>query len=297
VGHKVKVILNPCGGILPGKTKVARLEQALRQVGLAYHLEVTSQRGHGIELARQAALEGWPIIAAAGGDGTVSEVVNGLMQAADKGEAGALGIIPLGTGNDLAEMLCLPGNIAAACQRLVAGHTRLIDVGQVNGHYFVNNSAVGLEPMVTLAHERLRWIKGKPRYILAALQTILAAKSWLMRLSWNSSEYDGPITLVSVGNSRRTGGSFYMTPHAVLDDGLLDFIYVGSLSRWEMLRLLPQTFQGAHIRHPQVVYLKTTRLSITSSPPTPIQADGEIIAEHATEITYQIIPNKLRVIV
>ncbi len=295
--HKVKVILNPCGGNLPGQTKVARVEQALQQVGLSYHLEVTSQRGHGIELARQAALDGWPIIAAVGGDGTVNEVVNGLMQAAGKREAGILGIIPLGTGNDLAEMLCLPGNITAVCQRLVAGKTRLIDVGQVNGHYFVNNSAVGLEPMVTLAHERLRRVKGKPRYILAALQTILAAKSWLMRLSWGSSGYDGPITLVSVGNSRRTGGSFYMTPYATLDDGLLDFIYAGRLSRWELLGLLPQTFKGTHIRHPQVVYLKTTTLAITSSPPTPIQADGEIITEHATEITYQIIPSKLRVIV
>jgi diacylglycerol kinase (ATP) len=297
VGHKVKVILNPCGGNLPGQTKVARVEQALRQVGLPYHLEVTSQPGHGIELAQQAAFEGWPIIAAAGGDGTVNEVVNGLMQAADKAEAGIMGIIPLGTGNDLAEILCLPGDIISACQRLAAGKTRLIDVGQVNGHYFVNNSAVGLEPMVTLAHERLRQIKGKPRYILAALQTILAAKSWLMRLAWNNSLYDGPITLVSVGNSRRTGGSFYMTPQAELDDGLLDFIYAGRLSRWALLRLLPQTFKGTHIHHPQVVYLKTTALSITSSPPTPIQADGEIIAENATEITYQVIPSKLRVIV
>jgi diacylglycerol kinase (ATP) len=297
VGHKVKVILNPCGGNLSGQTKIARVEQALQQVGLPYHLEVTSQRGHGLELARQAALDGWPIIAAAGGDGTVNEVVNGLMQAADEAEAGILGIIPLGTGNDLAEMLRLPGDITVACQRLAAGNTRLIDVGRVNGHYFVNNSAVGLEPMVTLAHERLRRVKGKSGYILAALQTILAAKSWLMRLVWNNSVYEGPIILVSVGNSRRTGGSFYMTPQAELDDGLLDFIYANCLSRWALLLLLPQTFQGTHIRHPQVVYLKTTSLSITSSPPTPIQADGEIIAENATEITYQVIPNKLRVIV
>ncbi|MBI1882303.1 MAG: diacylglycerol kinase family lipid kinase, partial [Chloroflexi bacterium] len=264
---------------------------------LDYHLELTTQRGQGIELARQAGLAGWPVIVAAGGDGMVNEVVNGLMQAAGEAEAAILGIIPIGTANDFAEMLQIPLDINAACQRLAAGATRLIDVGQVNGHYFVNNSAVGLEPMVTASQDRLRWVNGNLRYILAALQTISRAKPWHMRLSWGDSAYDGPINLVSVGNSNRTGGFFYMTPHATPDDGLLDFVYATGLSRWQMLQLLPQTFKGAHIRHPQVVYRKTTSLSITAFSPTLIQTDGEIIDDNATEITYRIIPQKLRVIV
>jgi diacylglycerol kinase (ATP) len=148
-----------------------------------------------------------------------------------------------------------------------------------------------------MAHEKMRWFKGRSRYILAALQSILSAKPWLMRLTWGDSLYDGPIVLVSVGNSRRTGGNFYLTPHAVVDDGLLDFVYAGQLNRWEILQLLPQTFSGAHLRHPQVVCRKTTALSITALSPTPIQADGEIIAEKATEIIYRILPGRLRVVV
>jgi diacylglycerol kinase (ATP) len=294
---KVKVILNPAGGRWAGQVKIDRVEQALRAAGIDYHLEPTAAPAHGIELARQASQEGWPIVVAAGGDGLISEVVNGLMQAAGENEAGTLGIIPLGTANDLPDMLALPRDITVACQRLVAGNTRLIDVGQVNGHYFANNSAVGLEPMVTLAHEQMRWLKGDLRYLLAALKTIAAAQSWSMRLNWDNGEYDGPVTLVSVGNSPRTGGLFYMTPQAVLDDGFLDFVCAQKMSRWQMLGLLPQTFKGNHIHHPLVIHQRTTTLSITASPPTPIQADGEIIDKNATEINYRIIPNKLRVIV
>ena len=133
--------------------------------------------------------------------------------------------------------------------------------------------------------------------MLAALKTLTGAKPWHMRLCWGDNSFEGPINLVSIGNSNRTGGVFYMTPHAKLDDGLLDFMYATGLSRWQMLRLLPKTFKGTHIQHPQVVYHKTTILSITAFDPTLIQTDGEIMPGEATEIVYHLIPQKLRVIV
>lgn len=297
MAEKIKVILNAHGGRLGNRAKVALVEKGMTGAGLDYHLEQTQYPGHGIELARHAASDGCSVIVAVGGDGTINEVVNGLMQAAGDDLPGILGIIPLGTANDLADMLDLPRDVTTICQRIAAGNTRLIDLGMVNGHYFANNSAIGLEPMVTLEHELMRWVKGNLRYILAALKSIVKAKPWSMRIDWDNGTYEGPVTLVSVGNSRRTGGSFYMTPEALLDDGLLDFIYVVGISRWQMVKLLPQTFSGKHIRHPGIIYLRTTSLSITSSPTTPIQADGEVIDNTATEINYKIIPKKLRVIV
>lgn len=297
MANNIKVVLNTQGGRLAGQAKIAVIERAMREAGLDYDLVPTERPAQGLEQARQAALDGWPIIVAAGGDGSINAVVNGLLQAAGEDQAGTLGIIPLGTANDLASGLALPLDITAACRRIAAGNTRLIDVGIVNGHYFANNSAVGLEPVVTIAHDQMRRIKGNLRYIVAALKSIINAKSWEMRLDWGNGIYEGPITLVSVGNSPRTGGSFYMTPRAVLDDGLLDFVYAMGMSRWQMLRLLPQTFSGKHIHHPLVAYLQTTSLCITASPPTPIQADGEIIDKAAVEINYRIIPRKLRVIV
>lgn len=297
VNKEVKVILNPFGGRWHKQDKIARVEKALQAANIDYELELTQAPGHAIALAKQAGQENWPVIVAAGGDGTISEVANGLLQAAGEEEADILGILPIGTANDLAAALALPHDLTAACRRLAAGKTRLLDVGQVNGRYFVNNSAVGLEPMVTLAHEKMRWLKGDLRYVVAALKTIRQAKAWQMRLTWNDGSYEGGAILVSIGNGIRTGGAFYMTPQAKLDDGLLDFVYGQAMSRRQMLKLLPQTFKGQHIHHPLVGYHQTTTLSITCSPPTPIQADGEIIDKNATEITYRLIPDKLRLIV
>ncbi len=294
---RVKVILNLQGGRWTGQAKVDIVEQALQAAHIDYDLQPTAQPEHGLELARQAAHEGWPVIVAAGGDGTINQVVNGLAQAAGAGEVGILGIIPVGTANDLADGLGLPHDLKAACERIAAGQTRLIDLGQVNDRYFANNSAVGLEAAVTVTHDEMRWFQGKNRYLLAALKVIMRAQCWQMKIKWNNGEYDGPAILVSVGNNFRTGGSFYMTPHARLDDGLLDFIYGIRLNRLQLLNLLPRTFTGQHIYHPAINYRQTTTLSITTSPPTPIQADGEIIDLHATRIEYRVLPQKLRVIV
>ena len=179
------------------------------------------------------------------------------MLAAADNQAATLGIIPLGTANDLADVLQLPRDAAAAGQRIAAGNSRVIDVGLVNDHFFANNSAVGLEPVVTINHEQMRRVKGNLRYLLAALKSIVEAKPWQMRLVWDDGAYEGPVTLVSVGNSPRTGGLFYMTPHAVLDDGLLDFVFAVGLTRWQLLTLLPKTLKGSHIDHPQVCYLNS----------------------------------------
>ena len=118
-----------------------------------------------------------------------------------------------------------------------------------------------------------------------------------MRITWDNGEYDGPAVLASVGNSNRTGGLFYMTPRAVPDDGLLDFIYGMGMGRWQLLRLFPKTFAGDHIHHPLINYQRTTRLRVVTSPATPVQADGEVFDENATQLDYWIIPKKLRVIV
>jgi diacylglycerol kinase (ATP) len=297
MGDTIEVILSTYGGTLGKQAKIALVEQAMSTVGLEYHLQTTQYAGHAIELARQATQEKRPIIVAAGGDGTINEVLNGIMPAVAEEQHITLGIIPLGTANDLADVLGLPRDVTAACQRIAAGATRLIDVALVNGRYFVNNSGVGLEPVISLEHEQMRRVKGNLRYILAALKGIIKAKPWRMRLAWDDGDYEGPIILVSIGNSPRTGGAFYMTPKALLDDGLLDFVYAVGMSRWQLLRLLPKTFTGQHINHPLVHYVQTTSLSITASPSTPIQADGEVIDRAALEITYRILPKKLRVII
>jgi diacylglycerol kinase (ATP) len=292
----VKLILNPYAGRWKAKAHIERLQKTFAKLGQEVDLTVTEAPGHGIVAAREAAQAGFEKVVACGGDSTVSEVINGLLQAAGDGQAGDLGIIPLGTANDLADMLEIPHDLTQACQKIIDGRTRVIDVARVNDRFFGNNSAVGLEPMVTVEAEKIQTIRGSIRYIVAALRAIAKGPSWEAHIQWEGGSYKGPVVLVSVGNSPRTGGAFWMTPQAVLDDGKLDFVFAAPMNRLQLLRLLPMTFSGKHVRHKAVVYLQTTALQITMDP-TPLQADGEILDLEATQINFEILPAKLRVIV
>ena len=292
-----KIIVNPYAGRWKVRAVIPDIERVCQRIGLDYELVVTEGPDHGIELAREAALAGFSPIVSAGGDGSVSEVVNGLMQAAGDEVAGPIGIIPLGSADDFADMLGLEKDIETACRVILAGHTRTIDVGCVNDRYFDNNSAIGLEPVVSITQAAMKRVKGTPRYVLAALKAILSHRPWHVQLVWDDGEYEGPVALVSVGNTRRTGGAFWMTPRAEVDDGYLDFVFAGGLGRLKLLRLLPTTFDGSHIERPEVSYHRTTCLTIECDPPTPIQADGELFDLSATHIEYTVLPGRLRVIV
>ena len=292
-----KIIVNPYSGRWKARAAIPDIERVCREIGLEYELAVTEGPNHGVELAREAAQAGFSPIVAAGGDGGISEVVNGLMQAAGDGVAGPFGVIPLGSADDFADMLELEKDVEAACRVILAGHTRAIDVGCVNGRFFDNNSAIGLEPMVTITQAAMKRVKGTPRYILAALKTIFSFDPWHMRLAWDDGEYEGPVTLVSVGNNRRTGGAFWMTPRAEPDDGLLDFVFGGKMGRLRLLRLLPTTFNGSHVDEPEITYVRTTRLTVECDPPTPLHADGELFDEFVSHVEYTILPGRLELIV
>ena len=292
-----KIIVNPYAGHWKAQAAILDIERACHEIGLDYELAVTEGTGQGIGLAREAAQAGFSPIVSAGGDGSISEVMNGLMQAAGGGITGPLGVIPLGSADDFADMLGLEKQIEAACRAIQAGHTRIIDVGCVNGRFFDNNSAIGLEPRVTLAQQAMMRIREPPRYILAALKAISSHKPWHAHLTWDDGEYEGPLTLLSVGNTRRTGGAFWMTPRAEVDDGYLDFVFAGKLGRLRLLRLLPTTFDGSHVDRPEITYLRTTRLTVECDPPTAIHADGELFEMSATRIEFRILPGRLRLIV
>lgn len=295
MSQKVKVILNPVAGYGPTKEKVPQLDQALQQTGAEYSLVATDYPKHATELAHEATLDGWPIIAAAGGDGTINEVVNGILKA-DTHQP-KLGIIPMGMANDLATVLNIPSDVAAACHRLTHGTAQPIDVGEVNQHYFVNSSAIGLQPMVTINQQKWPSFGGGTRYLMAAIQSILFAQSWDMRIDWPNGAYEGQVLLVSVGNTARTGGMVQMTPQANPTDGLLDFMYGTRMHRWQMFRLLPKTLQGSHTEDLKVTYKQTKQLTIEAHPATAIQADGEIIDTGATQIVYNILPARLEIVI
>jgi len=295
----ITIIVNPYANRWKCGKQIDTIDKWMKISSLEYRILTTNKKGHAKQLAFDAAKSGERTIIAAGGDGTLNEVVNGLLKHNLEHQFTdcTIGIIPLGTANDLATQLHIPSNVKDAIGIIASGFTRSIDIGKVNGHYFINNSAIGLETEVTLANERMTKVQGPLRYLLAAVLTILKRPSWQTNLVWNNSEYSGSLTLVSVGNSNRTGGMFYMTPNAIVDDGKLDFIYAPELTRREMFRLLPQTLNGSHISNSAIHEHRTSHLKINCDPPTTIQADGEIFSAATTDITYSIKCQAMKILV
>ncbi|MGB2909981.1 MAG: acylglycerol kinase family protein, partial [Anaerolineales bacterium] len=167
-----KVILNPYAGRWKALKRLAEVETVLQEAHIEYELTITESPGHGTSLAFQSVLNGFNPIISAGGDGSVSEVVNGMMMAIkDNSEIQmpSLGIMPLGSANDLAINLELPTDLKEAAKVIAAGNVHKMDLGLVNDRYFDNNSAVGLEPTITLIQQDIKHIHGVLRYLLATL--------------------------------------------------------------------------------------------------------------------------------
>ena len=295
-----KVILNPYSNRWKSQARWPEAEAALKAAGVEFELEVSQYKGQVLGLAEKAARAGFSPIIAAGGDGTIGEVVNGIARASDLETSllGPVGIMPLGSANDLVVNLGLPLDLLAAAQVVAAGKTRLMDVGSLNGHYFVNNSAVGLEPTVTIKHEQITLIKGIARYLVAAVQAIMDLPSWSGELKWDTGEYSGPLSLVSVGNAPRTGG-FYMTPHADMFDGKLTFVFAYRGTRMGMFQLLPKAMkpgEGNYVEMEGIVEEHTTKLTIHLDQPSPAHTDGELLPESLQDFEYRIFPERLKIL-
>jgi YegS/Rv2252/BmrU family lipid kinase len=293
--HTAKIIVNPYAGRWKALKSIPAIEAALQRESIPYSLVQTEGPEQGIELARQAALDGHSPVVAVGGDGTISEVMNGLVQAAGEGVAGPLGIIPRGSANDLPVQLGLPLDVEGSCRRLREGQERLIDVGRVNDRYFDNDVGVGFEPQVTIEARKIEWLRGTLIYLVAVFRALRSYTQPHMTVEWNGGRASERMLLVSVGNGNVTGGAFRLTPEAELDDGQLDFVFGTAMSRMQILRFLPLVFSGQHIGRPQVTHGRTRRLTITSDDPLPVGVDGEIIPD-ARHLEFEILPGKLRVI-
>jgi diacylglycerol kinase (ATP) len=306
-----KIILNPYAGRWKGLQKRGEIEGAMKSVGIDFELVMTESPNHGTDLAYMAAKNGFSPIISAGGDGSFSEVMNGIVLAAQEAQAAPtpMGLLPLGTANDLMVNLGLPTDILGAARVIAAGHTRQIDIGEViawdvsgtlsKKRYFDNNSAIGLEPNVTLIQQRITWLRGSMRYLVATLMGVLKNPQWKMHLQWDGGDYGGPATLVTVGNNPLTGGVFYMAPHADPFDGILDCVYGYIPSRINILRVLPRTMKagdGNYVEHPSITEIKIRWLKIHTDQPTPLHADGEIQFEATQDIEYHILPGYLPIL-
>jgi diacylglycerol kinase (ATP) len=308
-----KLILNPYAGRWSALQRAKEVEDALKNAGIDFEVVHTERPRHGVELARQAVLDGYTLIIAAGGDGSISEVVNGMMKAVSPDKFDTLpplGIMPLGSANDLIANLGMTIDLRQAAEKIANKNSSAIDLGSITyvdlgsnstapiTCYFDNNSAIGLEPTVTLVQQKIGWLRGTIRYLLAAVIAVMKKQHWVVRMKWDNGSYEGPVSLITVGNGPQTGG-FFMTPHARIDDGKLTFVYGFVPSRREIFALLPKALKpgvGNFTEDPAISEVDTTKLTIQCQPSTPLHADGEIQTKITQSIEYSILPHALRIL-
>jgi diacylglycerol kinase (ATP) len=296
-----KVILNPYSNRWNSEKRWAEAEAALKTAGMDFELVVSRSKGQIVELAEQAVRENCSPIIIAGGDGSIGDAANGLVRAAKSSQErlGPLGIMPTGSANDIAFALGLPSDLNEAAKVIAAGKTRAMDLGKLNDRYFVNNSAAGLEPYVTIKHEKISWIKGMARYLVAAVQAIMDKPEWHGNVKWDGGEYSGAFSLISIGNGRRTGG-FFMTPHADPFDGKLTLAFGYRGTRLGLFQALPRAFnedKGNYVEMEGMNEVQATHISIHLDRPSPAHTDGELLPEWIQDFEYEIFPQRLSVLV
>ncbi len=293
------VIANARSGHGRGARRADALARALRAAGLPFTLAHTNGPGHATALAATAPGG----VVAVGGDGTVHEVVNGLLP---RGAVlGPLAVLPAGSGDDFASDAGAPSAPDELVQRLRQGTLRTIDVGSAEfdgeggpqQRRFANNAGLGFEAQVVAAAGNARWLRGRPLYLAATLQAVQHQRQVDCELVYTT---DGetttvrqPILFVSTCNGSRVGGGLPFVPGARLDDGQLDVLQVSSPSRRATLVLLWRLLRARHGRDRRVRLLRCSQLTVRPATPMPLAMDGELVAHRVTRLQLGIDPLRL----
>lgn len=300
---QISVIINPSSAEAVEALRTA--VERLREQGHTVHPRVTFESDDAHRFAWKSAEYGADLVVACGGDGTINEVVNGLYDWIEEhdhqGKPPVLprvGIVPLGTGNDLAGgMGIATGDPAAALMGAVSGEPYPVDVARVNGRYFLNVSTGGIGAEATdEASGDLKRALGPIAYLVTGVKKFVQLKASHARFtSGGEVVYDDGFLLFAVGNAWRTGGGNWVTADADPADCLLDLCIVQEMTHVELVRVAPQIRAGTHVNHPKVTYLKVRELTVESDEEMTVNADGEPLTER--RFAYDLGPHRLTLMV
>jgi diacylglycerol kinase (ATP) len=305
---KTCVILNPWAGRGAAGQRREELEAALRHARVHFDLVETHARGGATELTYQAIERSYGCVVAVGGDGTINEVVNGLIGGRQRfGREALLGIVPIGTGSDFVKALdgVELNDIAGAARRLAAGRTRPVDVGLITvdspggqeQRYFINGLGMGLDAQVAVESLKLTGIKGFAVYLMAIIRALASYKVNVMSVRYDGNELRKRLLFASVGNGRSQGGGFLMTPEGQIDDGMLDLCIVEKLRLDQIIRYLPKLMEGSHTTLREVTMGRTRHVEVTCQSGIPVATDGEVVATAATRVQVEVVPGAVRLVV
>lgn len=298
---KYKIILNPVASKGAAGQAVDTVKKTFQELGLDYSMSLTEHPWHAADLAQQAIEEGYDVVVAAGGDGTINEVINGIMISRQAGLGSAkMGVLPIGRGNDFAFSMGIPLDFHESCKAIADGYCKTIDIGRItggkypDGRYFGNGVGIGFDAVVGfLAAEGN--ISGFLGYLVAALKAIfLYYKAPTVDIIIDNETLHQDSLMVSIMNGRRMGGGFMMAPEGDPCDNHFDLCIAAHASQPVILSLIPRFLKGNQAGHPKIQFRKSKGVKVVALKGVlPAHADGETISTHAEELLIELLPSQI----
>ena len=270
---RCRIIYNPTAGRESFKAKLPEVLVKLEQAGYETSVHETTASGDAIEAAKIAAERNFDTIIAAGGDGTINEVVTGLAESENRPR---LGIIPAGTTNDFARALKIPKSIEKAVDVIISGQTKKLDIGKVNQHYFVNISGGG--KLTEVSYEvpsKLKTLIGQLAYFIKGAELLPRLRPIHTRIEYDGQVFEDEIMLFLVANTNSVGGFEKLAPEADMSDGLFDLLVLKKCNIAEFIRAMTAAMRGAHFDDPNVFYVQAKNIKVETEEKMQLNIDGE----------------------
>ncbi len=294
------LVVNPRAGRGVVGREMPEVERQLLARNLAYRIVETEAPGHATEVVREALAGDDRFIVAVGGDGTVHEVVNGMVaEGRPVASDAVLGVVAAGSGCDFVRTFGLPGDAIRSVKHLTGERTLTMDVGEVayrhgpeeRRRYFPNIAEAGLGGAVAARAERLpRWF-GRGRYFVGFWLSLARHRATPMTVRADRKTFEGRANNVVVANCQFYGAGMRISPRSYPSDGLLD-VQISTGPKFEAFTLLPKIYRGEHVPHPRIVEYRAREVSVEAERPLPIEADGEILGH--TPATFRVVPEAIR---
>lgn len=290
-------IINPVAG--SGKTLklVPEIKKAFScRTGMlsdTLSIEISERPGHATDIARKYTSKNRCRVYAVGGDGTLNEVLNGMVNSGS-----SLAVIPAGSGNDFSRTIGLTSNSSDLLLRTINGQEKSVDIAKINNRYFINISSIGLDAEVTSTANNLKntsLFRGSFAYFAAIFATLLKYNSHVLKVTIDGHTFEKESLLMAIANGRFYGGGIQPAPEASINDGFLDICFVNKISILRILKLLPLFMKGKHTRLEEVKFFKGRKIEVSNTREMALNIDGEITI--VKQAIYEVIPNGVNLVI
>ncbi len=270
---RARLIYNPSAGREHVKRQLPYILERLESVGYETSAHATTGKDCATRAAKLAAERGFDLVIAAGGDGTINEVINGLAELPYRPK---LGIIPAGTTNDFARAIEVPRSIEAACDIICNGHEMPIDIGKVNDQYFINIAGGGtLTELTYEVPSKLKTMIGQMAYYAKGIEKLPKVHPVKVRIEYDGKLFEGDIMLFLVSNTNSVGGFEKLAPRASLNDGMFDLLILKKTNLADFVRVASAAVRGDHVNDPAVIYAQANRIKVYVEEVVHLNLDGE----------------------